>query len=96
MELGDALLLVLNEVEKATKKFPPFNSSHEGFAILKEEVDELWDEVKLHDRNYSNMQMEAVQTAAMAIRFLIDMDKWDWPVTEQIKCNGWGDPGLGS
>ena len=49
----------------------PFNSSHEGYAVLKEEVDELWDEVKSNCPDRA--REEAVQVAAMAIRFLIDI-----------------------
>ncbi len=64
------------ELLVATSRFPPFNSAHEGFAVLKEEVDELWDEVKKNpgknpDRK-SLMRAEAVQVAAMALRFITD------------------------
>lgn len=51
------------EVLRAIAKFPPFNSGHEGYAVLKEEVDELWDDVK---RDYPEGALqEAVQVAAM-------------------------------
>lgn len=64
------LALVWDEVERASAKYPPFNSAHEGFAVLKEEVDELWDEVKA---NHPERQTaEAIQVAAMAVRFLMD------------------------
>lgn len=59
------------ELTEATAKFSTFHSSHEGYAILKEEVDELWDEVKANRPNRA--REEAVQVAAMAIRFLIDL-----------------------
>ena len=49
----------------------PFNSYHEGYAVLKEEVDELWDDIKGNRR--SGAREEAVQVAAMAIQFLIDL-----------------------
>ncbi len=38
--------LVLAEYDKATKKFGAFNSTHEGYAVIAEELDELWDDVK--------------------------------------------------
>ncbi len=61
----------LNELEGARAKFPAMVSPHEGFAILKEEVDELWDEVKgNHPDRLERMRAEAVQVAAMAIRFI--------------------------
>ena len=71
----EILALVLNELESATSKNPPFNSAHEGFAVLLEEVDELKAEVwkKPKERDASKMQREAIQVAAMGIRFLKDV-----------------------
>ena len=31
------------ELERAERAFPPFNSPHEGYAVIAEELDELWD-----------------------------------------------------
>ena len=64
---------VLGELQMATDKFGAFNSAHEGFAVLKEEVDELWDEVKCKHRDVALMRREAIQVAAMAIRFIMDV-----------------------
>lgn len=63
------------ELDAATSKFGPFNSAHEGFAVLKEEVDELWDEVKAKQgaRDVAKMRKEAIQVAAMAMRFVLDV-----------------------
>lgn len=36
----DVELLVQKELESANKKFPMFYSDHEGYAVLKEEVEE--------------------------------------------------------
>lgn len=71
------MALVLEEVERAQQKYPPFNSAHEGYAVLLEEVDELWDEVKMAPtrRRSDFMYAEAVQVAAMAVRFLVDVCK---------------------
>lgn len=65
---------VLAEVMRARRIYPAFNSCHEGFAVLKEEVDELWDEVKRknHQRDLELLHKEAVQVAAMAVRFIED------------------------
>jgi hypothetical protein len=68
---GEIVQEVLAELDSATAKFSTFHSSHEGYAILKEEVDELWDEVKANRPNRA--REEAIQVAAMAIRFLIDL-----------------------
>lgn len=66
---------VMSEYEKASAKFAPFNSAHEGFAVLAEEVDELWDHVKTNQtkRDIEAMRREAIQIAAMAIRFAVDV-----------------------
>lgn len=63
---------IVTEVNDACVKWPPFNSAHEGFAVLKEEVDELWDHVKVNQkrRDLTEMKKEAKQVAAMALRFM--------------------------
>jgi hypothetical protein len=65
---------VKGELNSAVRNFPPFSSAHEGYAILLEEVDELWDEVKnnKHDDG-AKQRKEAIQVAAMAIRFVLDI-----------------------
>ena len=66
---------VSEELARARKAFPPMRSAHEGYAILLEEVDELkeWVWLKPEDRNTAEMRKEAVQVAAMAIRFIEDV-----------------------
>jgi hypothetical protein len=66
---------VLRELARARKKFAPFNSAHEGYATLLEEADELWDEIKGPDdsKQVARMRAEAIQVAAMAIRFIEDV-----------------------
>ena len=63
------------EVQTAIEKFPSMNSAHEGFSILAEEVDELWEHVRGKQglRNVAAMRKEAMQVAAMAIRFMVDV-----------------------
>lgn len=70
-----ALNQVLDELKRACESFPPFASAHEGFAILKEEVDELWDEVKKNPktRDPQKLLVEAKQVATMAMRFMLDV-----------------------
>lgn len=62
---------VYDEVAKAKENWPPFHSAHEGFAILLEEVDELKGHVWTNQkrRNLEEMRKEAIQVAAMAVRF---------------------------
>ena len=41
---------IFEEFAHASSKFPSFASEHEGYAILLEEVDELWEAVKLNQK----------------------------------------------
>ncbi len=63
--------LICDELRRATKKFGSFHNSHEGYAVLLEEVDELWDDIKAN--NLYKSCDEAIQVAAMAIRYLVDL-----------------------
>ena len=62
---------IAEEARRAREKFAPFNSSHEGYAVIAEELDELWDDVKANDIPHSIK--EAVQVGAMALRYIADM-----------------------
>jgi hypothetical protein len=48
-----------------------FRSRHEGYAILKEEVDEAWQEIK--HGTAANAKKEMIQVAAMALRFISEL-----------------------
>ena len=67
---------VYAEYERATSSYPPFASAHEGLAVILEEYEELKDEVFKNPkkRDYNAMKREAIQVAAMAIRFLVDVE----------------------
>lgn len=64
---------VLTELRKAMNKFPKFNSAHEGYAVILEELDEAWAEIKKN--NYKLAREEMIQVAAMAIRWLHDVEE---------------------
>ena len=66
------------ELDRAVAKFGGFHNAHEGYAVLLEEVDELWDLVKLPSSSRTpeqlhSMRKEAKQVAAMAIRFMLEV-----------------------
>lgn len=73
-QLRRAVNDVLAELKQASANHPPFNSAHEGYAILLEEIDELWDEVKKRPskRKVKLLRAEAIQCAAMSLRFIVD------------------------
>ncbi len=74
----EALEMVGTEADCAVSKHPAIHSSHEGYSVILEELDELWDEVKKQtkDRSRDRMRLEAMQVAAMAVRFMTDIC-WD-------------------
>lgn len=69
-----AINAVRAELVRAMGKFPPFHSMHEGWAVIHEELDEMWDEIKANRKGRA--REEAVQVAAMAVRFLVDFDPY--------------------
>lgn len=74
-KLANAIYDVKQEYLRATTVKGPFNSAHEAYAVVLEEFDELWEEIKPKhkDRDYLNMYNEARQVAAMAIRLMVDI-----------------------
>jgi hypothetical protein len=70
MRLDDAILLVRDELRRATQRFGPMASAHEGIAVIREEYLELEREI-FHGDPQQAIE-EAIQLAAMALRFLVD------------------------
>jgi hypothetical protein len=64
-----------DELDTALRKYPRFNSAHEGYAVILEELDELKKEVwrRQTKRRPARMRKEALQVAAMAIRFMLEV-----------------------
>ena len=64
-----------HEAVTGATRFGAFNSCHEGFAVLLEEVDELKAHVwaKQKNRDLEAMRREAIQVAAMAVRFALEL-----------------------
>lgn len=73
--IATSLKEVTRELCRATELHGPFASSHEGYAVILEELDELWEHVKrrAEDRDLAAMRREAIQVAAMALRFVVDV-----------------------
>lgn len=67
--------LVAEELHQARAANPPFHNLHEGYAVLLEEVDELWDEIKKKRavRSPAKLTEEVVQIAAMCQRLYEDV-----------------------
>lgn len=68
------LVEVMDQLEKAMKKHKPFPTDKHGFAVIWEEVDELWDEVKSQEGARSPEAVkELLQIACCCIRFIVDL-----------------------
>lgn len=73
-ELTDAVSEIVDEYVDATSKFGKFVSPHEGLAIIEEEFLEFREAVFWpHKEHTGDARVEAVQLAAMALRFLMDV-----------------------
>ncbi len=66
---------VSSELRSARKAHGRIHSAHEGYAVILEELDEFWEEVrrKRADRSASAMRLELIQIAAMAARTAVDV-----------------------
>lgn len=75
LDVLSVLVDVETELNAARRANAPMNSAHEGWAVIKEELDELWDEVrkKRSQRSRLAMRQECIQIAAMAVRLILDV-----------------------
>lgn len=72
--LTEILFDVSEEVKRATNKHAPMVSPHEGASVIREEFDELWDEIKADRGLMLSARKEAIQLAAMAVRYVLNLD----------------------
>jgi hypothetical protein len=69
--MSDNIVAIAHELARAQRRFPPFASAHEGLAVIREEYLEL--ERAIFHGTGSEAQTEAVQLAAMAARYVVDI-----------------------
>jgi hypothetical protein len=72
MRVDEALKQIENEFLRASDLYPDLHSNHEAYAVIKEEMDELWDEIKKSKDVKGNNQIrhELIQIGAMVVRYL--------------------------
>lgn len=76
MNRADIFNKISNELNRAYEKHGNAQwGRHEFYAILKEEVDELWDSIKSNEPS-ERMEEEAIQVAAMVFRYLETGDRY--------------------
>jgi hypothetical protein len=76
--LGDLYHEISAEVIRSDKHQATFASLHEAYAVILEEVDELWEIVRLKKslRSSSEIRTELIQIAAMSVKALQSMDNF--------------------
>jgi NTP pyrophosphatase (non-canonical NTP hydrolase) len=67
--------MVKAELAEARAKHGPMLSVHEGYAVILEELDEVWDEVKkkTKERDMPNLLKELIQVGATAQKMAEDV-----------------------
>jgi hypothetical protein len=87
MQLGDYVGMVFEELRRAERKFPGFPTDPiHAAAVLAEEVGELQQaclQWTYEGGSLEAVTTEAVQSAAMALRFLVNMESFRRRPSEQ-------------
>lgn len=75
MKKETVLSTAARELDRSIRLHGAYNSAHEGWAVIFEELDELWEEVrkKRSKRCKAAMRRETAQVAATAMRFMLDL-----------------------
>lgn len=70
------------EVSRAQMLHPGFPTHHHAYAVLKEELEEYWEEVKSWPKRHDpeNMRKELIHVAAMALRTILEVPEDQWQV----------------
>lgn len=71
--LEDVIDMLRNEVAAAMRKHRSMASPHEGHSVIREELDELWEHVRADTGTTTAARKEALQVAAMGIRYALDL-----------------------
>lgn len=66
-------VLANHELMRARAKHGPMHSHHEAYAVLLEEVEEVWQECKSQTPNPARIVSELIQVAAMCNRWAEDV-----------------------
>lgn len=72
MRIDEAFKQIENEYLRATDLYPDLHSNHEAYAVIKEEMDELWDAIKKSKETHGNKEIreELIHVGAMVVRYL--------------------------
>jgi hypothetical protein len=72
MENTKALQAIKYEFDRANTLYPNFHSNHEAYAVIKEELDEVWDEIRKSKdiKGNETIKKELIQVGAMVLKYL--------------------------
>ena len=76
--IPEILKEVEDELMKSNITFKLFNSTHEGYGIIKEKFDELWNEIKKSKEVYNindRIKEKAIHTMVMCLKLIISFSK---------------------
>jgi hypothetical protein len=62
-----------DEIDRAMTYHATMHSPHEGHSVIREELDELWEHVRADTGRSIEARHEAMQIAAMALRYIFDL-----------------------
>lgn len=88
-KIDEILIEVLSELRRATEKFPtwPDDPLH-ALAVVGEEFGELTQAVlqcvyEPRKSDFDHVRLEAIQSAAMHLRFLLSLNRYEFKKSEQ-------------
>jgi hypothetical protein len=71
VEIQKIQVAIKAELQRATRQYGPYNSPHEGYAVILEQLDSAWDCIRLDD--FKQAKIEMIKVAAGCVRFLLDV-----------------------
>lgn len=73
---AEVLAQVLAEVARARSRHGNMQTVHEAYAVILEELEEAWEEIKRKNYKPVALRAELAQTAAMCVRAISDLGLW--------------------
>jgi len=65
---------IRDEIQEGRERFGDFRSFHEAYAVLLEEVDEVWARIKAKDHS-DGLRHDLTQVAAITARILLEFER---------------------
>ena len=83
-----AAALIIKELNRANCMYgTSFSSAHEGYAVILEELDELFEEIRQKRPVKERLREEAIQLGAMALKFIMSIDHWGKVEKQSIEAS---------